>query len=80
MNNDTQHLENVYKIKTNIFRNDFEGGFVKTMWRMGKGNRDYCFNLIKNLATNHYGFTPSDYEIEWALAEMNGGCEVEFLS
>ena len=68
------------KIKHFIFYDD-PIQFTKTMWRMTGGDRKATFDLIKDLATKHYNFDPTDEEIDLALAEIAGdGCEIEWLS
>lgn len=69
---------NVAKIKRLVFDNE-PTNFTKIIWRLSKGNRDAAFKLIKEIA-EHYGFVPSDADIDDALAELTGGCEVEWLS
>jgi hypothetical protein len=52
----------------------------KTLWRMSGGNRDKAFKIIRECAT-HFTSTPvDDLTIDRALAELNGGVEVEWDS
>ena len=77
---DVEANEAEAKIKALIFKNDPVGGF-KTLWRLCAGNRDRAFKLITDLATKHYGFSPSECDIDNALADMVGdGCEIEWTS
>lgn len=71
---------NIEYIKTRVLQGDFDNNFCKSMWRMCMGNRDKIMKLITDLATKHYGFSPTEEEIEIALGDMNNGVEVEFAS
>lgn len=54
----------------------------KTLWRMSKGSKSKAYSIIRNLAS-HYAIDPAiieDYHIDCALAELNGGVEVEWIS
>jgi hypothetical protein len=68
----------VERIKRVVFHNKPED-FTKIMWRMTKGNKEATFKLIREI-TERYGFNPSDFDIDNALAELTGGCEVEWVS
>lgn len=55
---------------------------TKTLWRMSQGSMSKAYAIIRSSAP-HYGMKPEeiqDHHIEWALAEMNGGVEVEWLT
>lgn len=76
--NTARTLTNVEKIKRCVFDNE-PTNFTKIIWRLSKGNRDKAFQIIKDIA-EHYAFVPTDADIDDALAELTGGCEVEWLS
>lgn len=58
--------------------NDFDNAF-RALWRQCRGNKDEAYKTIKATAV-HFGFTPTDFDIDIALGEMNNGYEIEWLS
>jgi hypothetical protein len=50
-----------------------------TLWRMTRGSRSKAFQLVVEYC-QHWGFTPDEFSIDEALAELNGGLEVEWES
>ena len=73
-------MTNIEKIIKIVLRNDFDNSF-KTIWRMTKGSRPGAIKLITDLCVKHYGMpNVTEGDIDNALAEMSGGCEIEWFS
>jgi hypothetical protein len=66
------------KIKIIVFGGNPEC-FFKAMWRQTRGNRDACFAIIREYM-GRYNYSVTDEDIDYALADFNGGCEIEWLS
>ena len=68
------------KLLRSVFWNDFETHFGKSMWRMHHGSRSAIIKTTKEVWSHYASFQEvSDEEIEYALAELNGGLEIEWL-
>lgn len=77
MNEDTI----IHKIQHGVMGND-PVHLEKSLWRMSKGDKAKAYHIIRSSAS-HYGIDPAlveDFHIDCALAELNGGCEVEWLT
>lgn len=56
-----------------------DGNGLKTIWRISDGNKEKAYLFIRAIM-KHYNLFPDDLEIDNALADVNGGCEVEWNS
>ena len=50
----------------------------KTLWRVAKGKRSVAYKIIRDTVKRYTDTLVTDTDIECALAELNGGCEVEW--
>lgn len=72
----------IKRIESGIFHNNPDN-FGKVLWRMARGSRAKAFQIVRELAVKHYGITDADlheHHIDDALANLNGGCEVEWAA
>ena len=61
----------------------FENGtsdFDKVLWRMGSGSYSKCYQIAGELMANRYSLELGETTFDLACAEVNDGCEVEWIS
>ena len=72
--------ERIIKIIRSAIMHDNEASLHKALMRQAQGSRAKAFHIIRESA-KHYGLSEvkvEDYHIDCALAELNGGVEVEW--
>lgn len=74
-------IQIIRKIKNGVMGNNLDY-LTKSLWRMTNGDKNQSYDIIRGVAT-HYGLVQTDiedYHIDMALAELNGGVEIEWES
>lgn len=62
-----------------LFEND-QTNFNKVLWRMGSGSRSKCYQIAGELIACRYAIELDEETFDLACAEINDGCEVEWIT